>query len=85
MPRAFELRLAFAWIDRNRSAASRLAIVGPLFERDEHVGAARQHHLDAGLLQQQLLEPQRDVEHEVGFGQVLSPRARDHARRGRDR
>ena len=36
-----------------------------LLERDEDVGLARHHHFDAGLLLEQLLQPQRDVEHEL--------------------
>ena len=72
----------------NREEQVRLLAVGdrrPLLERHEHVGAAREHHLDARLLQQQLLEPQRHVEHEVGFLQVLALRAGVVAAVARDR
>ena len=41
-----------------------------LLERDEDVGAARHDHLDARLVLQQLLEPQRDVEHDLGLRRV---------------
>ena len=55
---------------------------GALFERDELVGAPRQHDLDAGLLLQQFLEAEGDVEHEFGFGDAVGLRARDRVRRG---
>ena len=47
MPCACPLVLALAWIERNRSAPSRLAIAGALGQRDELVGPAREDHLDA--------------------------------------
>ena len=46
-----------------------------LLERDEDVGVARHHDLDARLLLQQLLDAQRDVERELGFGDAVAVRA----------
>ena len=40
-------------------------------ERDELVRAARQHDFDARRLLEQLLEPQRDVEHQFRFGDAV--------------
>ena len=47
-----------------------------LLERDERARAARQNHLDAGLRSQQLLQLERDIQHELGFGEALRPGAR---------
>ena len=49
---------------------------GALRQRHELVGAAREDHVDARHLQQQRLEPKRDVEHEVGLGDAFALRAR---------
>ena len=64
-------------VDREEQIGS-LAIGdrGALFERDEHVAAARHHHLDARLLFEQLLDAQRDVERQLGFDDPVALRAR---------
>jgi hypothetical protein len=48
----------------------------PLGQRDEFIGPARQDHLDALGLLQQLLDSQRDVENQLRFGHVFPRRAR---------
>ena len=58
---------------------------GSLLERNVDVGAARQHDLDAELLLQQLLEPQRHVQRQRRFGQALGDRAGIAAAVARDR
>ena len=59
----------------NRQEQVRAFAVGDrraLLERDEVVGAAGQDDLDAGNLLEQLLETQRDVEHELRFAHALA-------------
>ena len=65
MPRACGLRLAFACMDRNRSAPVRVRDGGALLEGDEDVGGAGEQHLGTQLLADEALEAERDVEHEV--------------------
>ena len=45
--------------------------LGAFFERYERVGAPRLDDFDAGLPQQQLFEPERHVQRELGFGESL--------------
>ncbi len=59
--------LAFAWMDRNRSAPSRLAIAVRLFEGNEGIDASRQHDLESVLFRQKPFQSQRDIEHQVGL------------------
>ena len=58
---------------------------GPLLERNEDVGVAGHDHLDAGLLLEQLLQPQRDVEHQLRLVDAVARARRDRGRRGRRR
>ena len=85
MPRALVLRLALAWIDRNRSADFPVGDRGALLERNEDVGVARHHHFHAGLVVEQLAQPQRDVQHQLGLVDAVAVRARDRVRHGRRR
>ena len=85
MPCACPLVLALAWIERNRSAPSRLAIaVRSGSGMNSSVRRVRITSTPGDLLQQ-LLEPQRDVEHELGFGDAFALRARIVAAVARDR
>jgi hypothetical protein len=45
-------------------------------QRHEVVGAARQDHVDARHLLEQFLDPHRDVEHELRFGNAFPFRTR---------
>ena len=48
----------------------------PLLQRNEHVGVAGHDHLHTGLLLQQRLQPQRDVQRQLGFVDAVALRAR---------
>ena len=65
MPRAVGLRLALAWMDRNRSAPAGVGDGGALLEGHEDVGRARHDHLGRQLVAHHLLEAQGHVEDEV--------------------
>ena len=53
---------------------------GSLLERNEHVGVARQHDLDARLLLSSRLNRERDVERELRFADTVRPARRDRGR-----
>ena len=42
-----------------------------LFERNEFIGPAREHDLEAGHLFEQRLQAQRDIQHELGLGDAV--------------
>ena len=65
MPRARELRLALAWIDRKRSAPRELAIAVRSSSGMKTSVAAGQDDVGPELLPDEPLEPQRDVEDQV--------------------
>ena len=63
----------------NREKQIRALAVGDrraLLERDEVVRAAREDDVESRLCLEQLLQPQRDVEHELGLVDAVGLRAR---------
>ena len=76
MPRACALRLALAWIERKRSAPSRLAIaVRSSSGMKTSVSRVITTSMP-GCFLQQLLHAQRDVERQLGLGDAVAVRAR---------
>jgi len=72
MPCACRVVLAFGVNREEKIPLLRVGDRRSFRQGDELVGAAREDHLDAWNLLQQLFEAERDIEHELGFGDAFA-------------